>query len=81
MIRTQVYFTKEQHLALRHAAEREGISMTALLRKLVDRHLRRETSKPGYNKDAIMAIVGLGNAEPADISERHDEVLDDAFRE
>ena len=32
MVRTQVYFSEEQHRALRQAARREGISMTALLR-------------------------------------------------
>ena len=81
MVRTQVYFSEEQHRALRRAAEREGLSMTALLRRLVERELIRRATRPDYSKDAIMAIVGLGSAEPADISERHDEALDEAFRE
>jgi hypothetical protein len=79
MIRTQVYFTEEQHLALRHAAEREGISMTALLRRLVDRHLRGKAGKAGYLKDAIMSFVDLG-ASGRSISENHDEALAEAFR-
>ncbi len=81
MVRTQVYFSEAQHRALRRAAEREGISMTALLRRMVERELLGRTPKPDYSKDAIMAIVGLGSAEPDDISERHDEALDEAFRE
>ena len=80
MIRTQVYFTEEQHLALRHAAEREGISMTALLRRLVDRHLRGKVGKAGYLKDAIMSFVDLGASGRSDISENHDEALAEAFR-
>ena len=80
MIRTQVYFTEEQHLALRHAAEREGISMTALLRKLVQQHLRGRPGKPDYAKDAIMSFVDLGRSGRDDISERHDEALAEALR-
>ena len=81
MVRTQVYFNEEQHRALRQAARREGISMTALLRRLVDRELLRKAAKPDYSKEAVMAFIGLGSAEPADTSERHDEALDEAFRE
>jgi len=81
MVRTQVYFSEEQHRALRRAARREGISMTALLRRMVERELVGRTARPDYSKDAIMAFVGLGSTEPDDISERHDEALDEAFRE
>jgi len=81
MVRTQVYFSEEQHPALRRAARREGISMTALLRRMVEREFVGRVTKPDYSKDAIMAFVGLGSAEPDDISERHDEALDEAFRE
>jgi Zn-dependent peptidase ImmA (M78 family) len=81
MVRTQVYFSEEQHRALRRAAEREGVSMTAILRRMVDRELVRNAAKPTYSKDAIMAFIGLGSAAPGDTSERHDEALDEAFRE
>jgi Ribbon-helix-helix protein, copG family len=81
MIRTQVYLNEEQHQALRHAAQREGVSMTAFLRRLVECELVRKVAKPDCTKDAIMAFIGLGSAEPADTSERHDEALDEAFRE
>jgi hypothetical protein len=81
MVRTQVYFSEEQHSALRRAARREGVSMTAFLRRMVERELVGRATKPDYDKDAIMAIVGLGSARPDDISERHDEALDEVFRE
>jgi hypothetical protein len=81
MVRTQVYFSDQQHRALRRAASREGISMTALLRRIVERELLGRTAGLQYDKDAVMAIVGLGSAEPDDLSERHDEALDEAFRE
>jgi hypothetical protein len=81
MVRTQVYFSEEQHRALRQAARREGISMTALLRRMVERELVGGGAKPDYSKDAIMAFIGLGSAGPDDTSERHDDALDEAFRE
>ena len=81
MVRTQVYFSEEQHRSLREAAQREGVSMTALLRRLVERELVHKAGGPDYTKDAIMAFIGLGSAEPGDTSERHDEALDDALRE
>ena len=81
MVRTQVYFSEEQHRSLREAAEREGISMTAFLRRMVERELVGKAAKPTYSKDAIMAFIGLGSAEPGDTSERHDEALDEALRE
>jgi Ribbon-helix-helix protein, copG family len=80
MVRTQVYLSEEQHHALRQAARRAGISMTALLRCMVERELV-DKAQPAYSKDAIMAFIGLGSAEPGDTSERHDEALDEAFRE
>ena len=80
MVRMQVYFTEEQHRALQRAAERDRISMTALLRRMVERELLGKAPKRDYPKDAIMAFIGLGSAEPDDTSERHDEALDEAFR-
>lgn len=80
MVRTQVYLTEAQHVALRDAARREGVSMTALMRRMVERQLVREPAGPRYTKDSIMAFVGLGRAQPGDTSERHDEALDESFR-
>lgn len=79
MIRTQVYFTAVQHRALRRAARREGVSMTELLRRLVDRHVQGRPG-PSPDKELLMAFVGLGDSGRADGSERHDDALDEAFR-
>jgi len=78
MVRTQVYFSEEQHRALRRAAKREGLSMTALLRRMVDRELGK---RQDYAKDAIMALADLGRSGRSDISENHDEALAEAFRD
>jgi predicted HicB family RNase H-like nuclease len=81
MIRTQVYFTEEQHHALRQAAKREGISMTALLRRAVERELLGKLRGPDYAKDAVMALANLGRSGRSDISENHDEALAEALRD
>jgi hypothetical protein len=80
MIRTQVYLTENQHQALRVAARREGVSMTELLRRLVDRQLLGKVRASDYTKDATMSLVGLGASGHPDISERHDDALDEALR-
>jgi hypothetical protein len=81
MVRTQVYFSEEQHRALRQAARREGISMTALLRCLVERELLGRFKSQDYAKDAVMALANLGRSGRSDISENHDAALAETFRD
>jgi hypothetical protein len=81
MVRTQVYFSQEQHRALRQAAEREGVSMTAFLRRIVERELLGKFDRQDYAKDAVMALADLGRSGRSDISEHHDEALAEAFRD
>jgi hypothetical protein len=81
MVRTQVYFSEEQHRALRQAAEREGVSMTAFLRRLVERELLGKFKSQDYAKDAVMALADLGRSGRSDISENHDEALAEALRD
>jgi hypothetical protein len=81
MVRTQVYFSEEQHRALRHAAAREGISMTSFLRRMIERELLGKIDRRDYAKDALMALADLGRSGRSDISERHDQALAEAFRD
>ena len=81
MVRTQVYFSEEQHRALRRAAKREGISMTALMRRIVERELLGKFRSEDYAKEAVMAFANLGRSGRSDISENHDEALAEAFRD
>ena len=81
MVRMQVYFTEQQHRALRQAARREGISMSALLRRRVERELVGKPATPNYSKDALTAFIGLGRSGRSDASENHDEALAEALRE
>lgn len=81
MVRTQVYFSEEQHKALQQAAERQGVSMTAFLRRMVERELLSKRERQDYAKDAVMALADLGRSGRSDISERHDEALAESFRD
>jgi hypothetical protein len=81
MVRTQVYFSEEQHRALRQAAEREGISMTAFLRRMIESELLGKINRRDYAKDAVMALADLGRSGRDNISEHHDEALAEAFRD
>jgi hypothetical protein len=80
MVRTQVYFTEAQHRALHRAAEREGLSMTELLRRLVDRHLLARRGPLDFDKEAVLALVGLGESGETRTSAEHDAALDEALR-
>lgn len=80
MVRTQVYFTAEQHTALQRAAERNGISMTEELRRLVERHLLAKGADPARDREAYFSFVGIGESGAADGAERHDDYLARAYR-
>lgn len=79
VVRTQVYLTKAQHRALRREARDEGISMTEVLRRLIDRHLEGGGGLGAFAKEDVLAFVGLGESGRDDGSERHDDALDEAF--
>jgi hypothetical protein len=81
VIRTQIYLNERQHRALRLAAKREGVSMTEVLRRMVDRQLLGKLPPTDYSKDAVMSFIGLGDSGQTEGSVRHDEALDEAFRD
>lgn len=80
MVRTQVYLSKEQHSALRQAAEREGVTMSGLLRRMVEFELLVTFKRQDHAKAAVMALADLGRSGRSDISENHDEALAGALR-
>lgn len=78
--RTMVYLDTEQHRALRIEAAREGVSMAALLRRIVGRYIDERRGTPKVPHDTYMKIVGLGSSGRTDVSERHDAYLVRALR-
>lgn len=80
MIRTQVYITPSQHRSLKKEAAREGVSMTEVLRRIIDLHLKGRRGLAAFPKESVMAFVGLGKSGRRDTSEHHDQALDEAYR-
>ena len=74
LVRTQIQLRPEQHRRLREEAFRRGVSMSALLRELLDERL---DNSPPVDHEAAWAFVGAGRDTANDVSERHDDYLAD----
>jgi hypothetical protein len=80
MIRTQIQLTEEQSLRLRQAARRSGVSTAEVIRRSVDRYLEQDAALPGStNRLAMLEVAGKWSSGLSDISERHDDYLDEAY--
>ncbi len=74
--RTQVYLRREHHAFLKKEAEQRGLSMTELLRCILDDYTQRDKSK-----EEFMQIVALGQSDhDDDISLKHDAHLAQALQ-
>ncbi len=80
MIRTQVQFEEAQYQKVKELASQQQISIAALIRRAVDQFFM--TSKPGKSglyRDALK-IAGKYETEHHDISEKHDQYLEEIYR-
>jgi hypothetical protein len=75
LVKTQIYLTREQHRGLSRDAERQGISLAELVRRLAASYLQRPRPKP--TPASIRGIVKLGRSGITDTSSNHHRVLDD----
>jgi hypothetical protein len=78
MERTQISLTPSQARELRRLAQRRGTSMASLIRDAVDRTYGISGSEPARWERALASIGGFRSGR-ADVSERHDDLLADAF--
>lgn len=78
--RTVVYLDSEQLQALRAEAKTQGISLAALLRRLVQEHLKNRQDLAPAPPSAFLRLVGLGASGQEDISEHHNGYLAKALR-
>ena len=80
MIRTQIQLTEEQSLRLRQAARRSGVSTAEVIRRSVDRYLEQDAAvAPGGTRLAMLEVIGKWSCGLSDISDRHDDYLDEAY--
>jgi hypothetical protein len=79
-VRTQIQLSAEQARALKQMANREGKSVSELIRMSVEMMLRSGGIKDqeALRKKAI-AAVGKFDTGPADLSAQHDKYLAEAF--
>jgi hypothetical protein len=78
MKRAQVQLTEEQLRRLRAGAAERGVSVAELVREAVDRHLSIASSAEARRARAVASIGGFRSGRE-DVSERHDEYLEDAL--
>jgi hypothetical protein len=72
MHRTQILLEPWQHEALRSLAERQGISLSAVLRAILTEHL--DARREPVGDDALADLAGLVN-EPGTSGAEHDAAL------
>ena len=78
--RTMVYLDPQQLKALKASARAEGVSLAALMRRLVTQHLEQRQPLPPVPPGAYPKLVALGSSGRSDISERHDAYLAQALQ-
>jgi ribbon-helix-helix CopG family protein len=78
MERTQISLTTGQARELRRLARKRGTSMAALIREAVDRTYGVGLGG-GARWERALASIGGFRSDRADVSERHDEHVADAY--
>jgi len=74
MHRSQILLEEKQYRFLSDEAGRRGISISALLRKLIDDHIRAHRNPP-LDQDALWDMVGIARGGVEDVSQEHDQYL------
>ncbi|MSQ22983.1 MAG: hypothetical protein EXR58_00250 [Chloroflexi bacterium] len=73
---TQIYLTEAEHAAVQGEAGRSGLSMTAVIRGLVEQHLMADKVAPTDLTDLIGVVSTLN---PTDVGARKDAMLYEAL--
>ena len=72
MRRTQILLEQEQYRLLNAEARRKGISLSALIRHLVNQHFV-DTNKPASDPLEAISGIGFGTGEP--VGREHNRYL------
>lgn len=72
MHRTQISLEREQHRLLGIEARRRGISLSALIRSLVDEYF---SADGGSAQDPLEAVVGIGSGTGDPVGREHNRYL------
>ena len=72
MHRTQISLEPEQYRQLGDEARRRGVSLAALIRSLIDDHLRRQQPP---EQDPLDGLIGIGAGSGEAVGREHDRHL------
>ncbi len=78
MIRVTVHLTEEQILGLRKRASEQGVSISELIRRGVDKILAAIPPEKDIRKRALSAIGFIHDPSAPDLSTNHDKCLAEA---
>ena len=79
MIRTQIQLTEQQAKALKCRAQRDRVSMAALIRRSVDELLAKDDQDMDEKWKRALAAVGFLKSGPSDLARNHDKYLAEAY--
>jgi len=81
MERTQISLEPEQADRLRRLAKARGVSMAHLIREAVERTYGGALAPPTRAElwESAMSAVGSGHGDGANVSENHDDYLDEIY--
>jgi hypothetical protein len=81
MERTQISLEPEQAERLRRLAKERGVSMAHLVREAVDRTYGGPLAPPTRAElwERALSAIGCGHSGLGDVSERHDDYLDEIY--
>ncbi|MBN1962448.1 MAG: ribbon-helix-helix protein, CopG family [Deltaproteobacteria bacterium] len=80
MIRTQIQLTTKQMEVLRAESKRQQLSIAEIIRQAIDASLVGSIANNHVeNKKRAIAICGQFASGLADVSQKHDDYLDEAF--
>ena len=80
MVRTQLQIDEKTYNALRDVAHKKRTSMSSVVREILQEHFQG-TAKETELSVSDFTFIGSGVSGFHDISERHDEALDEDYHE
>jgi len=79
MVRTQIQLTDEQVRRLKATAARDGISISAVVRRSLDRTLDKPTTDDAEIRRRAKSVAGCVRSGTGDLSARHDDYLAEVY--
>lgn len=81
LTKTPVYLESEQQKMLKKLAKKERISVSGLIRQLVDQYISLIKINSGKVRRKRLSIIGIGDSGLTDVSENHDKYVGEAVAE